>query len=52
MDAMIAAIDAERPPLRLTFGGIAYSSISAALARRLHPLEAQKDMAFAADVDE
>jgi NAD(P)-dependent dehydrogenase (short-subunit alcohol dehydrogenase family) len=47
--AMIAAADAAHPPLRLTLGGTAYDSISAALAERLRMLEAQKDIAFSAD---
>jgi NAD(P)-dependent dehydrogenase (short-subunit alcohol dehydrogenase family) len=51
VDAMIVAIDAERPPLRLTLGSTAYASISTALARRLHALETQKEVALAADVD-
>ena len=49
---MIAAIDAERPPLRLTPSSIAHRSISTVLAHRLHALEMQKDVAFAADVDD
>lgn len=49
--AMIDAMDAERPPLRLALGSSAYRSISAALAERLRALEAQKDVALAADVD-
>lgn len=49
--AMIDAMDAERPPLRLTLGSTAYGSISAALAGRLRALESQKAMAFGADID-
>jgi short-subunit dehydrogenase len=52
VDAMIASMDAERPPLRLTLGSTAYGSISTALAHRLRALEAQKDAALAADVDD
>jgi hypothetical protein len=52
VDAMIAAIDAERPHLRLTLGSTAYGSISTALAHRLSALEAQKEVALAADVDD
>ena len=53
VDAMTAAIDAERPPLRLTLGSTGlYGSIGTALARRLHALEAQKEVALAADVDD
>ena len=47
--AMIVAVDSAHPPLRLTLGGGAYDSISAALAERLRMLEAQKDIAFSAD---
>jgi len=47
--AMIVAADSAYPPLRLTLGGGAYGSISAALAERLRKLEAQKDIAFSAD---
>ena len=47
--AMIVAADSAHPPLRLTLGGGAYDSISAALAERLKMLEAQKDIAFSAD---
>jgi NAD(P)-dependent dehydrogenase (short-subunit alcohol dehydrogenase family) len=47
--AMIVAADSAHPPLRLTLGGGAYDSISAALAERLTMLEAQKDIAFSAD---
>lgn len=47
--AMIVAADSAHPPLRLTLGGTAYTSISAALAERLKVLEAQKDIAFSVD---
>ncbi|QDL93225.1 SDR family oxidoreductase [Paroceanicella profunda] len=47
--AMIDAADSETPPLRLTLGSTAYESISAALRARLAALEAQRDVAFAAD---
>ena len=47
--AMIVAADSAHPPLRLTLGGGAYNTISAALAERLRVLEAQKDIAFSAD---
>ncbi len=47
--AMIVAADSAHPPLRLTLGGGAYDSMSAALAERLKMLEAQKDIAFSAD---
>jgi hypothetical protein len=48
--AMIDAMDARCPPLRLALGSTAYRSIGAALAERLRALEAQKDVALAADV--
>ena len=47
--AMIVAADSTHPPLRLTLGGGAYGSISAALAERLKALETQKEIAFSAD---
>uniref|UniRef100_E1TEL7 Short-chain dehydrogenase/reductase SDR n=1 Tax=Burkholderia sp. (strain CCGE1003) TaxID=640512 RepID=E1TEL7_BURSG len=50
--AMIGAVDAETPPLRLTLGSTAYASISQGLAERLRCLEAQKDVALSADRDE
>jgi NAD(P)-dependent dehydrogenase (short-subunit alcohol dehydrogenase family) len=50
VDAMIAAADNNRPALRLTLGSTAYVSISRALGERLHALEAQKDVAYSADV--
>ena len=49
--AMLDAMDAERPALRLALGSTAYNSISAALAARLRALEAQKDVALSADID-
>ncbi len=50
VDAMIAACDAEQPPLRLALSSTAYVNISEALAARLEALEAQRETAFAADV--
>ncbi|MCR4265065.1 SDR family oxidoreductase [Nitratireductor sp. ZSWI3] len=47
--AMIDAADSSKPPLRLTLGSTAYDSISAALRTRLAALEAQCDVALAAD---
>jgi NAD(P)-dependent dehydrogenase (short-subunit alcohol dehydrogenase family) len=47
--AMIVAADSAHPPLRLTLGGGAYQSISAALSERLKTLEAQREVAFSAD---
>ncbi|MBC7799768.1 MAG: hypothetical protein H7Z10_04035 [Gemmatimonadaceae bacterium] len=50
VDAMIKAMDADKPALRLTLGSNAYNSISKALAGRLPALEAQKSVALGADV--
>lgn len=49
VDAMIVAGDAERPALRLALGSTAYASITTALADRLAKIEAQRDVALAAD---
>ena len=49
--AMVDAMDAERPPLRLALGSGAYASIRKALSGRLAALEAQKDIALAVDAD-
>jgi len=49
VDAMIAAADAEAPPLRLTLGGTAYESISSALRRRLEAIEEQRELAYSVD---
>jgi hypothetical protein len=51
VDAMISAADGAKPALRLTLGSTAYDSISHALAKRLATIEAQRDVAFAADRD-
>lgn len=48
-DAMIVAGDAERPALRLALGSTAYTSITTALTDRLAKIEAQRDVALAAD---
>ncbi len=50
-DAIIAAADTERPPLRLTLGSTAYHNIAHALEARRAPLEEQRAVALAADVD-
>lgn len=50
VDAMIAAADEAKPPLRLPLGSSAYTGIRQALEERLHALEAQRDVAFSADV--
>ncbi len=49
--AMIAAADAVQPPLRLVLGSTAHGSVTAALARRLAEVEAQRNVAFSADRD-
>lgn len=49
--AMIDAMDADAPALRLVLGSTAYRSIAAALAERLHALERQKAVASTADAD-
>lgn len=49
VDAMIAAVDAPHPPMRLALGSTAYHSISQALTHRLGLLEEQKDVALSAD---
>jgi NAD(P)-dependent dehydrogenase (short-subunit alcohol dehydrogenase family) len=51
VDAMIAAADSSAPPLRLTLGSIAYSSIQEALNNRLAVLEASKTITLSTDVD-
>lgn len=51
VEAVIAAAIADTPPFRLTLGSTAYASIRAALTGRLQALEAQRDVAFSADVD-
>jgi NAD(P)-dependent dehydrogenase (short-subunit alcohol dehydrogenase family) len=50
--AMIAAADAERPPLRLALGSIAYERIEHALAERLEAVREQKAVALASDRQE
>jgi NAD(P)-dependent dehydrogenase (short-subunit alcohol dehydrogenase family) len=49
VSAIISAAESEKPPLRLTLGSTAYSSISQALSTRLSALEAQRDVAVSAD---
>ena len=49
--AMIDAMDADQPSLRLALGSGAFNSISKALSGRLGALVAQKEVAVAADVD-
>ncbi|PMR74470.1 SDR family oxidoreductase [Billgrantia endophytica] len=50
VDAMIAAADEATPSLRLALGSSAYTGIKQALEERLYALEAQRDVAFSADV--
>lgn len=47
--AMIAAADADSPPLRLPLGSTAYDNIDAALRARLEALHAMKAVAYSAD---
>ena len=49
VDAVIVAVDAERPALRLALGSTAFQSISSALSNRLDAVLAQRDVAFSAD---
>lgn len=49
VEAIIGAADSDHPPLRLALGSTAYENISAALAKRLEALEAQRDIALSAD---
>jgi len=49
VDAMIAAADADTPPLRLALGSTAYASIKAGLEARLQELEAHKAVTLSVD---
>ena len=49
VDAMIAAADADKPPLRLALGSTAYASIKAGLEARLQELEAHKAVTLSVD---
>ncbi|ASW04783.1 SDR family oxidoreductase [Rhizobium sp. 11515TR] len=49
VSAILSVAESEEPPLRLTLGSTAYSSISKALSVRLSALEAQRDVADSAD---
>ena len=51
VDALIAAVDSEKPPFRLPLGSTAYANLTRELARRLAGIEAQRDVAFSADRD-
>jgi NAD(P)-dependent dehydrogenase (short-subunit alcohol dehydrogenase family) len=51
VDALIAAADSAKPPLRLPLGSTAYIDLMRELARRLAEIEAQRDVAFSADRD-
>lgn len=48
-DAMIAAGDAVKPARRVALGSAAYDNIERELLRRLEELQAQRDVAYAAD---
>jgi NAD(P)-dependent dehydrogenase (short-subunit alcohol dehydrogenase family) len=49
VSAMIASVDREPAPKRLTLGSDAYTLMHKALTERLAALEAQKDLAFSTD---
>ena len=51
VDALIAATDAQKPPLRLALGSNAYDTISKGLAERLQMLEAHKTVTLSVDAD-
>lgn len=51
VDAIVAAVDAEKPPFRLALGSNAYTAIREALTERLAVLESQKAITLAADRD-
>ena len=50
VDMMIASVDAEPAPLRLTLGSDAYAMMHKAYAARAEALEAQRDLACSTDV--
>ncbi|CCV08680.1 Short-chain oxidoreductase (fragment) [Mesorhizobium metallidurans STM 2683] len=50
-EAMIASVEQNTAPRRLTFGAAAYASISNALRSRLAELEDQRDAALSMDFD-
>ena len=52
VSAMIAAADADRPPLRLALGSVAYDHVVASLEERLASVRAHKAVAYSADRDE
>lgn len=49
--AMIAAADSDKPSLRLPLGSAAYVNLTRVLQHRLGEIEAQRDVAYAADRD-
>lgn len=51
VQAMIVAAESNPMPLRLALGSTAHQSISAALARRLAAIDAQRELAYSADRD-
>lgn len=52
VEIMIGSADQAPAPRRITLGSMAYDAIHAALSDRLARLEAQKDVAYAADLGE
>lgn len=52
VNAMIAVVDSDSPPLRLALGSTAYDAISWALAQRLTAIQAQREVALSADREE
>lgn len=50
-EAMIASVEQDPAPRRLTFGAAAYASIRSALQGRLAELEDRKGAALAMDID-
>lgn len=51
VEAMIASVEQDPAPRRLTFGAAAYTSIHGALTGRLRELENQQEAALAMDID-
>ncbi|MDB5819268.1 MAG: short-chain dehydrogenase/reductase [Rhizobacter sp.] len=49
--AMIASVDVQPAPKRLTLGSDAYAAVHAALTQRLAAIEAQRELAFSTDLD-
>ena len=51
VEAMVESVERTPTPRRLTLGSTAYASIRTALLSRIDELDAQKDIAYATDVD-